>query len=59
MPPYRKAWIEYKKTNDYKRSSDALKAKGIKQPYRDNILQSAFAIGWSAGTDQYYKQTKK
>jgi len=58
MTTYRKAWIEYKKSKDYKWSSDAMKTKGIKQPYRDNILQSAFAIGWSSGSDQYYKQKK-
>ena len=37
-----KTWLDYKKSKDYKTSSEALKAKGIKQPYRDNILMSAF-----------------
>jgi hypothetical protein len=49
---YRKAWIEYLKTIDYKANSAALKAAGIKQPYRNNILQSAFAAGWNTtGTE--------
>lgn len=43
---YRKAWIEWKKTPEYKSTSETLKAKGIKQPYRDNILISAFSAGW-------------
>lgn len=43
---YRKAWIEYKKTQDYKNCSDALKKVGVKQPYRDNILMNAFGAGW-------------
>lgn len=45
---YRKAWIDFKKTADYKQLSDVLKAKGIVQPYRDNILMCAFAAGWNA-----------
>ena len=52
--PYRKAWIFYKKSPDYKRSSNALKKRGIKQPYRDNILQSAFAEGWNYGKGYEY-----
>ena len=43
---YCKAWTEYKKTIDYKNASNALKDKGIKQPYRDNILMGAFSAGW-------------
>lgn len=52
MTTYRKAWLEFKKSEDYKTSSDALKRKGIIQPYRDNILMNAFAAGWNAtGTE--------
>jgi hypothetical protein len=43
---YRRAWLEYKKTQDYKNSSNSLKVAGIKQPYRDNILMNAFGAGW-------------
>jgi hypothetical protein len=45
---YRKAWIDYKKTSEYNQASTILKIAGIKQPYRDNILQSVFAAGWNA-----------
>lgn len=45
---YRQAWLEYKKTICYKSNSMALKKAGIKQPYRDNILQAAFTAGWNA-----------
>lgn len=41
-----KQWLEFKKTKEYKDSCNAMKAKGIKQPYRDNILMSAFTAGW-------------
>lgn len=43
---YRKAWMDYKKTDRYKATSEVLKARDVTQPYRDNILQSAFAAGW-------------
>lgn len=45
---YRKAWVDYKKTEEYKAISKELKSKGIKQPYRDNIIQGAFSAGWNA-----------
>jgi hypothetical protein len=45
---YRKAWLDYRRTDDFKNSDEALKAKGIKAFYRRNILMSAFAAGWNA-----------
>lgn len=45
---YRQAWNEYRKTEDYRRSSAAMLHAGIKQPYRDNILKSAFSAAWRA-----------
>lgn len=45
---YRKAWIDFKKTSEYKEISKLLKGKGIQQPYRDNILMGTFAAGWNA-----------
>lgn len=45
---YRKAWLDYRKTNGYKELSTVLKNQGIKQPYRNNIIESAFAAGWNA-----------
>lgn len=45
---YREAWNTYKKSSDYRASSDVMKKAGIKQPYRNNILQLAFAAGWNA-----------
>lgn len=45
---YRQAWNDYRKTEEYSKVSNALKLKGIKQPYRDNILKAAFAAGWNA-----------
>ena len=43
---YYKAWHEFKKTKEYKGASESMKAKGVKQPYRDNILRVAFDAGW-------------
>lgn len=45
---YRYAWIQYKKSEDYKIASEVMKSNGIKQPYRDNILMEAFRAGWLA-----------
>ena len=45
---YRKKWIDFKKTDTYKRISENLKDKNITQPYRDNIMQEVFAAGWWA-----------
>jgi hypothetical protein len=45
---YRKAWIYFKKTPEYKLISRELKRNGIKQPYRDNMLSIAFEYGWKA-----------
>jgi hypothetical protein len=45
---YLKAWIDFKKTGEYKKCSEALKKKGIWQPYRDSILRTAFEAGWNA-----------
>lgn len=45
---YRFAWIEFKKTQDYKGMSSEMKRKGILQPYRDNMIMNAFAAGWNA-----------
>ena len=45
---YRQAWINYRKSDDYASSNIAMKAAGIRQPYRDNILKNAFAAGWNA-----------
>jgi hypothetical protein len=45
---YRKAWLDFRATNDYKRAVDLLNSKGMKQPYIDNWLMSVFAAGWNA-----------
>jgi hypothetical protein len=45
---YRQAWIEYRRSDEFRATSEVLKQSGIKQPYRNNILQSAFAAGWNA-----------
>lgn len=50
---YRKAWIDYKKTDQYKTISANLKAAGIKQPYRDNIIQTVFGAGWQRSHNRY------
>lgn len=46
---YREAWNSFRKTDEYKIISETLLHKGIKQPYRNNILKTAFAAGWNAG----------
>ena len=43
---FRKAWIDFKKTEQYKSTSESLKKYGVNQPYRDNILRVAFDAGW-------------
>lgn len=45
---YSIAWKEYLKSKEYETSAAALAKKGVKQPYLNNILQSAFAAGWNA-----------
>jgi hypothetical protein len=45
---YSKAWDEYLESDDYVKSWKVLSAKGIKQPYLDNILRGAFDAGWNA-----------
>lgn len=54
---YRQAWNNYRKSDDYVSANNALKAAGIRQPYRDNILKNAFAAGWNA-TGKEIKQIK-
>lgn len=45
---YSKAWYQFKKTELYQAASNAMKSRGIKQPYRDNILRTGFQAGWNA-----------
>jgi hypothetical protein len=45
---YSQALIEYKQSNDYLSSVKEMKAKGMKQPYIDNILESAFSAGFNS-----------
>ena len=52
---YRKAWIEFRKSNEYLSCYEAMKAKGIKQRYANNILKTAFAAGW--GDKKIYQLT--
>lgn len=48
MTNFKKAWSEFRKSNDYKELSDILKDQGIKFRYRNNIIWTAFAAGWKA-----------
>jgi len=43
---YRKAFIEFKKTIEYKNVSKSLQNYGVKQPYRDSIIMECFSAGW-------------
>lgn len=43
---YRKAWIDFRKSEEYKQACDMLKQYGVKQRYASNILRSAFEAGW-------------
>lgn len=45
---YRKAWLDYRKTDDFKTSNEAMKEKGIGHKYRRSILMGAFGAGWLA-----------
>lgn len=46
MTNYRQAWIAFRKSKEYLSCYEAMKAKGIKQRYANNILLSAFVAGW-------------
>lgn len=39
---------QFRQSNDYKRSEKAMKDAGMKHPYIDNILTSAFDKGYNA-----------
>lgn len=45
---YAKAWNAFIDSSEYRASVDAMVAAGMKQPYVDNILRSAFEAGWNA-----------
>lgn len=45
---YSEAWIAFRKSAEYVSLSETLKNKGIKQPYRDNIIKQCFAAGFRA-----------
>lgn len=62
------AWEMYLRTYTYSSSKEVLLKAGIKQPYLDNILHTAFIVGWrsrdpnaSAWAIQYHykKQLKQ
>lgn len=45
---YSAAWDSYKSSADYEASLRELSLKGLKQPYLDNILRSAFDAGYNS-----------
>jgi len=44
--PQQAAWIEWRKTEDYIRAEKFLKAKGMSQPFLDNLLRTPFDAGF-------------
>lgn len=44
---YSKAWKAYQKSIEYKNSISVLEKKGIEHPFNENILQSAFSMGFN------------
>jgi len=45
---YSIAWDKYFQSSEYYHSEQAMKKAGMKRPYINNILKSAFADGWNA-----------
>lgn len=45
---YRKAWIDFKKSEEYKEPERTLKLHGVPPYYRDSVLKIAFTAGWIA-----------
>lgn len=43
---YRKAWNDWRKTEEYKNTIDAMQKQGIPFRYANNILNISFAAGW-------------
>lgn len=40
------AWIEFKKSDEYRTTYESMKNKGIKQRFANNMLRVAFDAGW-------------
>lgn len=43
---YANAWLQFRKSDEYKRVWTILSKTGIKQRYANNILRVAFDSGW-------------
>lgn len=48
MTEYSIAWNKYLMSNDYIHSQQEMAAKGIKQPYLNNILELTFQAGYNS-----------
>lgn len=63
MTQYQKAWNEYTSTERYTSSVNVMAMAGMKQPYIDNILRSAFDAAWkdtrTFKIKKYYERQKK
>lgn len=49
---WHESWGVYTKTSCYTGSVQAMKEKGMQQPYIDNILRRAFDAAWGACMDR-------
>lgn len=45
---FSEAWLNFRRSKEYKNTCFVLKQQGIKPPYSGNILKNAFAAGWNA-----------
>jgi hypothetical protein len=45
---YSHAWKQYLKSEQHANAEKILMKQGLKQPYIDNILRTAFDYGWKA-----------
>lgn len=45
---YSEAWLNYRRSKDYRKTREVMKVQGIKQPCSYNILKNVFAKGWNA-----------
>lgn len=45
---FREAWLNYRRSDEFRQTVETMKKQGIRQPYAQNILLHAFTKGWNA-----------
>lgn len=44
---FSQAWVDFRKSTEYRNAWESMKAKGFKQRYANNVLWVAFSAGWA------------